>query len=64
MNIYLNGKAFDCKASNLAQLHSELDLPPMVAIALENKVIPKAEWEHTPLTEEAHLVIIRMACGG
>lgn len=64
MNIYLNGKAIECKASNIAQFHVEMGLPPMVAIALENKVIPKAEWEHTPLTEEAHLVIIRMAFGG
>lgn len=64
MNIYLNGKAIECRASNIAQLHSELGLPPMVAIALENKVIPKAEWESTPLAEESHLVIIRMACGG
>ena len=64
MNIYLNGKAIECKASNIAQLHAEMGLPPMVAIALENKVIPKAEWEHTPLTEEDHLVIIRMAFGG
>lgn len=64
MKIYLNGKAIWCKASNLAQLHSELELPPMVAIAMENKVIPKAEWERTVLTEEANLVIIRMACGG
>ncbi len=64
MRIYVNGSAVETTASNLAQLHSELKLPAMVAIAVDKTVIPRAEWESTLLSQDAELVIIKMAYGG
>ena len=43
----------------------QLELPAQgVAIALHNRMIPRAEWEHTVLKEGDSLVIIKAACGG
>ncbi len=64
MKINLNGKSVDVNSMTLAELHSELELPAMVAIALEGKVVPRNEWAAIPLTEGCKLVIIKVACGG
>ena len=35
-----------------------------VAMALNNRMIPRADWGDTPLEEGASIVIIKAACGG
>ncbi len=64
MNVYVNGKAVETDAADIAALHSELALPDMVAIALGDRVVPRAEWPERRLSEGDKLVIIKMACGG
>ncbi len=64
MNVIVNGKSANVNATTLAELHSELGLPAMVAIAIDGKVVPRSEWAATPLNEGCKLVIIKVACGG
>ncbi len=64
MNVIVNGRSTVVTAGTLAELHAELGLPATVAIALDNKVVPRSEWTATPLQEGSKLVIIKMACGG
>lgn len=65
MNIKINGKQTATLAANLGQLVEELSLPSQgVAIAISGKMIPRTDWEATPLEEGADLFIIKAACGG
>lgn len=65
MNITINNKSTDTQAENLAQLATELELPQKgVAVAINNKMIPRTDWEATSLAENDNVVIIKAACGG
>lgn len=65
MNITINNKSTDTQAENLAQLAAELELPQKgVAVAINNKMIPRTDWEATSLAENDNVVIIKAACGG
>ena len=65
MNITINNKSTDTQAENLAQLATELELPLKgVAVAINNKMIPRTDWEATSLAENDNVVIIKAACGG
>lgn len=65
MNITINNKPTDTQAENLAQLAAELELPQKgVAVAVNNKMIPRTDWEATALVENDNVVIIKAACGG
>ena len=64
MTVYVNDKAGETAAVDIAALHSELALPDMVAIALDYAVVPRAEWAERRLSEGDKLVIIKVACGG
>lgn len=65
MNITINNKPTDTQAENLAQLAAELELPQKgVAVAVNNKMIPRTDWEATALAENDNVVIIKAACGG
>ena len=65
MEIFINRKPVQTSASNLAELASELSLPQAgVAMALNARMVQRAEWENTPLSEGAEIIIIKAACGG
>lgn len=65
MELLINNKSVTTSAHNLMLLASELELPQKgVAIAIGNTMIPRTEWEATPLTEGASITIIKAACGG
>lgn len=65
MTITINNKQTETEATNLSQLAQELALPERgVAIAIANKMVPRAEWENAILQEGASVVIIKAACGG
>ena len=65
MTIQINNKPTETKASNIAELATELGLPQKgVAIAVGNTMVPRDEWETTALTEAASVVIIKAAFGG
>ncbi|WP_300812077.1 sulfur carrier protein ThiS [uncultured Bacteroides sp.] len=49
----------------LLQLAEQLQLPPQgVAIAVNNRMIPRPQWDGHVLQEGDRLVIIKAACGG
>lgn len=65
MTIQINNKATETKASNIAELATELGLPQKgVAIAVANIMVPREEWETAALEEGASVVIIKAAFGG
>lgn len=65
MQIKINNQTSTTEALTLGQLATELSLPSKgVAVAISNKMIPRTEWETTPIIEGADIVIIKAACGG
>jgi len=65
MKVIINNKETETEAKNISELATELALPAKgVAVAVSNKMIPRTEWEQTPLEEGANIVIIKAACGG
>ena len=65
MKVQVNNKEVEMTpASTLTQL-TALELPVQgIAIAVNNKMIPRIEWECFILHENDNLVIIKAACGG
>jgi len=65
MKVIINNKETETKAENLSALATELALPERgVAVAIANKMVPRAEWADTTIEEGANIVIIKAACGG
>lgn len=65
MNVIINGKTADVKAANLKEMAAEWNLPEKgIAVAVDNAMVPRTEWESFTLKEGANIVIIKAACGG
>lgn len=65
MKVLVNNKETELNGSTVADLVSELALPEKgVAIALQNRIVPRTQWEQQSLQEGDSLVIIKAACGG
>jgi sulfur carrier protein len=65
MKISVNSKDVETSATNIAALVTELNLPNNgIAIASDNVMIPRTQWEKTPVKENMRLIIIKAACGG
>lgn len=65
MKIVINNKTTETQSSNLLQISEELSLPDKgVAIAVNNRMVPRTEWATTALAENDNIVIIKAACGG
>lgn len=65
MIIKVNDKEVDTQATNLFQLAEELHLPPKgTAIAVDQEMIPRTDWQHTLLKENQDIIIIKAVCGG
>lgn len=65
MKISVNNKPVTTEAAHLGMLAAELALPERgVAVAINNKMVPRDLWEQTPLSGNASVIIIKAACGG
>ena len=65
MKIKVNNKEVETGASNLLILSLELELPQTgIAVAVNNRMIPRTEWEQFVLNEHDELIIIKAVCGG
>lgn len=66
MKVQVNNKEVEItETSTITQLTGQLELPLQgIAIAVNNKMIPRIEWDGFLLQENDHLVIIKAACGG
>ena len=66
MNIKVNNKSLDCPVtSTLAQLSEQLQWPEKgIAVAVNNRMVPRTEWAQFVIKENDSLVVIKAACGG
>ena len=65
MKVTINNKETETEALNVKQLAEELTLPAKgIAIAVSNKMVPRDQWETTPVAAGADIVIIKAFCGG
>lgn len=66
MKVKVNNKEMDLDSTiSLHQLAGQLELPDKgVAMAVNNKMIPRTEWEVFSVQENDSIVIIKAACGG
>ena len=65
MKVLINNKEEETEAVTLLQLTNELSLPAQgVAVAVDNRMVPRAEWADYALSEGISIVIIKAACGG
>ena len=62
MKVSINNKEVETDAVTLT---TELSLPTQgVAVAANNRMIPRTEWADYALSEGISIVIIKAACGG
>ena len=66
MNVYVNRTPVAiAPETSLAELLERQRIPADgTAVAVNNRVVPRAEWPTTHLEEEAKVTIIRAVCGG
>ena len=65
MTVVVNGDLREIAARDIAQLVSELGLPPEVALVEHNGMaLRRNEWTAHPLQEGDRLEIIRIVAGG
>lgn len=65
MQIKVNGKEVETSATKLSDLIEQLSLPQNgIAVAVDNKMIPRTTWNDFELKEGISLIIIKAACGG
>ncbi len=65
MKLFVNNKEMQTEATRLDALIASLGLPAVgVAAAVDNKLVPRAQWDTFELCEGAHVTVIKAACGG
>lgn len=65
MKLNINRKETDVTATTVQELVAELGLPDRgVAVAISNRMVPRASWAETALAEGADVTIIKAAFGG
>lgn len=65
MKVFVNDKERETSAENIARLVEELGLPLQgVAVAVDNCMVPRTQWDSYALSEGLRIVIIKAACGG
>lgn len=66
MNILLNGRSLSLEKNNIrAMLElSGIKSPNGIAVAVNNAVIPRSQWEQFELKEQDKVIIIRATQGG
>jgi thiamine biosynthesis protein ThiS len=62
--ILLNEQPYQTKASTLAALATELQLPAASAVIYQGHVIPRALWDRTALTSAAKVSFFNLVAGG
>lgn len=65
LKIKVNNQEVTTEAANIQQLAEQLNLPEKgVALAVNNRVIPRANWAVTALEGGENIVVIKAAFGG
>ena len=65
MKLKVNDKEVETGATNLSQFSQEQNLPATgIAIAVNQHMVPRTEWDSHALSEGDHILIIKAVCGG
>ena len=65
LKIKVNNQEVTTEAANIQQLAEQLNLPEKgVALAVNNRVIPRADWADMVLEGSENIVVIKAAFGG
>ena len=65
MNMKINNKETEVKATSLQELATEISLPEKgVAVAVNNRMVTRADWNHTAINDGDNIVVIKAVCGG
>lgn len=65
MNIKINNKETEVKATSLQELATEISLPEKgVAVAVNNHMVTRADWNQTTINDGDNIVVIKAVCGG
>lgn len=65
MEIIINNNRTETTATNVSQLAQELALPERgVALAVNNKVVPRSKWAETAIAQGDGITVIKAAFGG
>lgn len=66
MEVFINHKPIGVEApTSLAALLAREGLPSEgIAVAVNNRVVPRGEWGSTPVEEGMKITVIRAVCGG
>lgn len=66
MNIIVNGDKVElADGANVKQLAEKQNLPEKgVAVAVNNDMVPRTDWENRILKEGDDVIIIKAVCGG
>ena len=65
MRLKVNDKEVETGASNLSLFSQEQNLPATgIAIAVNNRMVPRTEWDSYVLHEGDSILIIKAVCGG
>ena len=65
MKIKFNKKETEVNATTLSELAAELSLPEKgVAVAVNNRMVTRADWNQTEVKEGDNIVVIKAVCGG
>ena len=65
MKLKVNDKEVETGATHLSQFSQEQNLPTTgIALAVNNRMVPRAEWDSYVLKEGDNILIIKAVCGG
>jgi len=65
MKLKVNDKEVETVATTLSLFSQEQNLPTTgIAVAVNNRMIPRTEWDSFILNEDDNILIIKAVCGG
>ena len=65
MKLKVNDKEVETGATNLFLFSQEQNLPTTgIAVAVNNRMIPRTEWNSFALSDGDNILIIKAVCGG
>ena len=65
MKLRVNDKEVETGATHLSHFIQEQNLPTTgIAVAVNNRMIPRTEWDSYVLNEGDNVLIIKAVCGG
>ncbi len=65
MKVKVNNKDVETEACDMLALSCQLNLPEKgIAVAVNQQMVPREEWDECALKEGDDILIIKAVCGG